>query len=336
MKYCKKCGLPETYPQIAFDENGTCCYCKFYKTHKEEIENKKEREQIFRNQIALAKEKAKETNAPYDCIVGLSGGKDSTYIVWQMKHTYGLRVLAVTFQNGFHTEYGRKNIENSLEKLDVDHITVRLNEQELRKTYTKCVSILKNFCSVCFHYMHYYCHEIAGRYGIPLIVNGRTKGQILQSALSVRGIEPFEISGNLREFEYQMFGELSEKLASRKKVDYLENYQVTSLSYFAYHDVTEEETMAFLEQAIGWERPASGVPHADCWAHPMAENFSILKRGYPIRTGELAVLVRSGELTKEEAKEMLDHDRETYCVADPEISQRFYERIRVKERKGHD
>lgn len=331
MEYCKKCGLPKTYPGIRINKEGTCNFCDFYDAHRELLENAEERERIFREQVELAKKKAAKTNAPYDCVVGFSGGKDSSYIIYQMKKNYGLRVLAVTFQNGFHTEYGRNNIETVLQLLNVDYMSVRLNEKELRKLYTKCVSVLKNFCSVCFHFMHYYCHQIAGKYGIPLIVNGRTKGQIYQTALGEKGIEPFEISHNLRDFEYQMFGKLSEKLAERKRVDYLEDVDVTSLSYFAYHDITEEEIMAFLEKEIGWVRPDSKVPHADCWAHPLAENFSIVKRGYPIRTGEMAVMVRRGELTKEAAAEILEGDRKLFTEVDPELKKRFYERIAVRD-----
>lgn len=334
MRHCEKCGLPESYPGIHFNKEGSCNYCEFYEKHRELLENQKEREELFAEQVERAKEKAAKRGAPYDCIVGFSGGKDSTYIIWQMKHTYGLRVLAVTFQNGFHTEYGRNNIEIALKKINVDHITVRMREDELRRMYSKSVSVLKNFCSVCFHYMHYYCHETAGRLGVPLIVNGRTKGQIMQTALDERGIEPFQISHNLREFEYQMFGELSERLAARKRVDYLEKVEVMSLSYFAYHDVSEAETMRFLEKELGWIRPESGIPHADCWAHAMAENFSIQKRGFPIRTGELAVLVRAGELTKDEAEMMLKEDYDHYHVVDKELSERFYERIACREKKA--
>lgn len=336
MRYCERCGLPENYPGIRFNEEGICNYCGFYEKNREFLEDKEKRKGLFEKQIELARKKAAESGAPYDCIVGFSGGKDSTYIIWQMKHTYGLRVLAVTFQNGFHTEYGRNNIEIALDKINVDHLTVRMKEEELRKIYSKSVSVLKNFCSVCFHYMHYYCHEIADRLGVPLIVNGRTKGQILQTALDERGIEPFQLSHNLREFEYQMFGELSERLAQRGRVDYLEHAAVTSLSYFAYFDVSEEETMEFLEKELGWIRPKSGIPHADCWAHAMAENFSIKKRGFPIRTGELAVLVRAGELPKELARVMLKEDYEHYKTADKELSDRFYERIRVRTISGKD
>lgn len=330
MKYCKICGLPESYHGIQFDEKGVCNYCNFYETHRETLENKEYRKKIFEEEIEKAKKKAAENGSAYDCVVGFSGGKDSTYIIWQMKNVYKLRVLAITFQNGFHTEYGRSNIETSLQQLNVEHLTVRMQEEELRKVCRKSVKILKNFCAVCFHYMHYYCHQIAGAMGIPLIVNGRTRGQIYQNALSEEKIEPFELSHNLLDFEYQMFGKLSEKLAARGRVDYLRDVSVTSLSYFAYHDVTEEETMAFLEKELDWKRPETGVPHADCWAHPMAENFSIRKRGYPVRTGELAVLVRSGEMTKEEAALELEKDREKYSVVDLKLKEEFYDRIKER------
>lgn len=328
MKYCEKCGLPESYPGIKFNVNGTCNFCEFYDEHRAFLEDEKTRHQIFVEKVEEAKRIAAENGAPYDCVVGLSGGKDSTYIVWQLKNVYKLRVLAITFQNGFHTEYGRKNVDNALQKLNISHLTVRMPDDELRKVYTKCISVMKNFCAVCFHYMHYHCHQIAGHMGIPLIVNGRTKGQILQTALSERKLEPFEISDNLLDFEYQMFGNLSEKLAARGKVDYLKDVKVTSLSYFAYHDITEEETMKFLEKELDWVRPKSSVPHADCWAHAMAEHFSIVKRGYPIRTGEFGVLVRSGEMDKEEAAEILAEDMKIYTEADPELKEKFYERIK--------
>lgn len=330
MKYCKKCGFPETYPGIEFNDSGYCNYCDFYEEHKTFFNDKKKRHELFCKKVEEAKQKAAETNAPYDCVVGFSGGKDSSYIIYQMKQTYGMRVLAVTFENGFHTGYGKNNIENLLQKLDVDYITMRLNERELRLYYSKCVALMKNFCSVCFHFGNYFCHSIAGKFGIPLIVNGRTKGQILQNALSEKRIEPFQISYNLKDFEYQMFGKLVEKCAERKLMDYLEEVHVMNLSFFAYHDITEEETIKFLEEKIGWKRSDAGIPHGDCWAHPMAEYFSIKKRGYPVRTGELAVLVRQGELTKEEASAILEKDKIVYSRIDPKLKEEFRKRIKIR------
>ena len=330
MEHCKRCGLPVSYQGIHLDEQGVCNFCAFFESHKEELSNQEQLESIFQREVEKAKEKAKENGAAYDCLVGLSGGKDSTYIIYQMKHRYGMRVLAFTLDNGFSTEYGRKNIENALDKLDVDHIRIAVKESELRSLYRKCVRLMHNFCSVCFHLMHYYSFLLAGQYKIPLIVNGRTKGQIYQSAADVRGIEPFELSGNLKEFEYQMFGRLIDKLEGNSCLDLLPQVEARALSYFAYHEISEEETMAFLELKIGWKRPEGKIKHGDCWAHAMAEKMSLEKHGYPVRTGEMAVMVRSGKMTLEEADKILEEDRQQFSQVDEELVQRFNDRIRMR------
>lgn len=330
MNYCKKCGLPENYQGITLDENGICNFCHFYESQKDTLQDYAGLEAFFQARVDAAREKARADGARYDCLVGFSGGKDSTYIIYQMKHRYHMRVLAFTLDNGFSTEYGRKNIENALDKLSVDHIRISTNEETLRQYYSKSVKLLHNFCGVCFHLMHYYSYLLASQYHIPLIVNGRTRGQVLQGASGKRGIEPFQINHSLKEFEYQMFGRLVDKLDGHSCIDLLHGVEAEALSYFMYHKVSEEETMAFLEQSIGWTRPAAGVPHADCWAHAMAEKMSQEKHGYPVRTGEMAVLVREGDITLEEARETLEKDRAHYEHVDPDLRERFFQRIEVR------
>lgn len=330
MKRCIKCGLDETYTGIRFSDSGVCNYCEFYEKHKTEIEDEAGLELKFLEKIGKAKEKAKQNGARYDCLVGFSGGKDSTYIIYQLMKKYDMRVLAFTFDNGFSTQYGKDNIANALSKLNVDHITFSMKDEVLRKQYSMCVKMMKNFCSVCFHNMHYYSYLFAHQNGIPMIVNGRTIGQILQCADSTDRIEPFETSKNLKDFEHQMFRGLEERTEKMGKIEYLKEIDdIEAVSYFAYHKVSEEETMKFLEEAIGWQRPKGVSGHADCFAHAMAEHMSIQKHGYPVRKGELAVLVRRGELTIEEAEEMLKRDWANFEEVDLETREQFYQRIGV-------
>ncbi|RDU22704.1 adenine nucleotide alpha hydrolase family protein [Anaerosacchariphilus polymeriproducens] len=330
MRKCKKCGLPVTFKGIHIDKNGVCNYCNFFEEKKVKILNYQNLEKDFLEELENAKKQAQKNGSDYDCLVGLSGGKDSTYIIYKLKNDYGMRVLAYTFDNGFSTDYARNNIKNALEKLDVDYMSVSMKESELRRYYTAFMKLMHNFCSVCFHFMHYYSHKIAYEKKIPLIVNGRTIGQILQTADSEKGIEPFQISNNLKEFEYQMFGKLTDKLEQQKFVEYLNESRVRSLSYFAYHNVSEEETMDFLEKRINWKRPDKGTSHPDCWAHALAEKLNIEKCGYPVRTGELAVLVRAGKISKEEMEEILSKDMDRYREIDSTTEKRFYERIKYR------
>lgn len=327
---CTKCGLDETYTRIKFNKNNICNYCQFFEKYKDELNNEENLELKFQEKVERAKEKAKKNKAAYDCLVGFSGGKDSTYIIYQLIKKYHMRVLAFTFDNGFSTPYGKDNISNALSKLHVDHITFSMNDAALRKQYSMCVKMMKNFCSVCFHNMHYYSYLFAHQNKIPMIVNGRTIGQILQCADSMDRIEPFETSKNLKDFEHQMFAGLEEKAEKSGKVEYLKEISdIEAVSYFAYHKLSEEETMKFLEEHIGWQRPKGVSGHADCFAHAMAEYLSIQKHGYPVRRGELAVLVRAGEMTMEEAESILEKDRQSFQEISLEEKERFYQRIGV-------
>ncbi len=330
MKKCVKCGLDENYTGITFDDKDVCNYCNFYEKHKVEINDEKSLELKFQEKIKRAKELASKNGAKYDCLVGFSGGKDSTYIIYQLKNIYNMRVLAFTFNNGFSTQYGKDNIENALSKLNVDHITFSMDDLKLRKQYSMCVKMMKNFCSVCFHNMHYYSYLFAYQNKIPMIVNGRTIGQILQCAEDTDRIEPFETSMNLKDFEHQMFKGLEERTEKSGKIEYLKEIDhIEAVSYFAYHKVSEEETMKFLEEKIGWKRPKGVSGHADCWAHAMAEYLSIQKHGHPIRKGELAVLIRQGDMTIEEAEKILEKDRENFQEVSMETKEKFYNRIQV-------
>ena len=133
MKYCIKCGLPETYPKIKIDAEGVCCFCRFYEAHQAQLDDYDSLHRQFLSEIEKAKEKARENGSPYDCIVGLSGGKDGAYLICQLKKVYGMRVLAYTFDNGFSTDFGRQNCEKLKRAMDIDHIYISMKDSELCK-----------------------------------------------------------------------------------------------------------------------------------------------------------------------------------------------------------
>jgi hypothetical protein len=94
MQRCSKCILPETYPNITFDEKGVCNFCRTYKEPKPTGG-----EDILINLF----NKVKKMGRIYDAVVPLSGGKDSTYVLYLATQVYKLNVLAYTFHNGFLT-----------------------------------------------------------------------------------------------------------------------------------------------------------------------------------------------------------------------------------------
>ena len=120
MKYCIKCLFPDTKPGLTMDENGVCDACRTSKL-KEQIDWDKRREEL---KNILNKYKSRDGN--YDCIIPVSGGKDSHFQTYVITHEFGLNPLLVTFHPRDFTELGRKNIEN-LKNLGADMIEFTSN-----------------------------------------------------------------------------------------------------------------------------------------------------------------------------------------------------------------
>lgn len=164
MKYCKTCIIPDTRPNIELDEHGICNACRSHQSRPQIDWD--ERESQFRDVVKLAKEKS----AGYDCLVPVSGGKDSTWqIIKCLEH--GLNPLAVTWRTPGRTEIGQHNLD-CLINIGVDHIDYQVNPVvERRFVYQS----FKKFGSTAIP-MHMALFniplKIASRFRIPLVIWG--------------------------------------------------------------------------------------------------------------------------------------------------------------------
>jgi asparagine synthetase B (glutamine-hydrolysing) len=124
LKKCSKCILPETYPHIYFDKDGVCNYCLSYE------------KQIFFGEEALNDylKKFRSSSGKPDCIVGLSGGRDSCYGLHLLKTKYGLNPVAYTYDWGLTTDISRVNAAKVCGELGVEHI-IRSADIEKKRKY---------------------------------------------------------------------------------------------------------------------------------------------------------------------------------------------------------
>jgi len=106
IKYCRNCLFPDTKPDLTLDENGVCSACRFA-VQKEEIDWN-ERRQELKNILEKFRNR---TGSNWDCIIPVSGGKDSTYATIVIKKEFGLNPLLVRFSPREFTDLGRKNID---------------------------------------------------------------------------------------------------------------------------------------------------------------------------------------------------------------------------------
>ena len=131
---CTRCIMDTTDPDVQFDENGICNHCKnYYVRVSNEVysgENGKRR----LNEI-VAKIKAHGHGKQYDCITGVSGGVDSTMVIYTLKKL-GLRPLVVHFDNGWNTELANANVKRMLDILNIDLHTTVADWEEFKNLVT--------------------------------------------------------------------------------------------------------------------------------------------------------------------------------------------------------
>ncbi|MGE0567940.1 MAG: N-acetyl sugar amidotransferase [Bacteroidia bacterium] len=128
MRYCSKCLFPETKPDLHFDEKGVCSACKAAEEKNIGI-NWEEREKQFHEIVNHYKKKPGEPG--WDCIIPVSGGKDSTYQAYFMKEVCGMNPLCVCFETTSVTEIGQRNLDN-ISKMGMDVIHFKKNYNAYR------------------------------------------------------------------------------------------------------------------------------------------------------------------------------------------------------------
>lgn len=128
---CKRCIMDNVNdPDIFFDKEGNCNYCNSYIQYTDS--QKKNKEHLFETIEPLLEQiKAENKNKKYDCIVGVSGGTDSAFLTYKLIE-FGLRPLAVHFDNGWNSETASQNIEMLLKKLNVDLFTAVIDWEEFK------------------------------------------------------------------------------------------------------------------------------------------------------------------------------------------------------------
>jgi len=120
IKYCEKCVTPNTRPRIEFDKEGVCNACR-HEEWKDTVDWEKKREELRK----LTAQYRNKNN--YDCIIPVSGGKDSHYQVWYLKEFLGLNPLCVTFAPSIPNKLGQQNLRNLIEEFNVDHVMITPN-----------------------------------------------------------------------------------------------------------------------------------------------------------------------------------------------------------------
>ena len=167
IKYCKKCFLPSSRPNLVVDENGVCNACSSGSLDPNWSQRAIQFETIC--------EESKSRNKPYDCLIPVSGGKDST---WQTLKAleYGLKPLCVTWRTPARTVLGQKNLDNLI-ALGVDHFDITLNPILDRHLTRRCFEEFGSPAIPMHAAIHFLPVNVAIKFDIPLIIWGENSAK---------------------------------------------------------------------------------------------------------------------------------------------------------------
>lgn len=169
MIYCNKCILPNTRPNIYILANGICSACD-YNLHKEKVNWKNKKFEFLK----IVK-KIKSKNLLYDCLIPVSGGKDSTWQVL-LALKYKLNPLTFTYKSPLRNKIGQKNLDN-LKKLGVHHIDFTVNEK-VEKKILKRAFIKYGAVAIPMHMaMWSMSYNLAVKFKIPYIFWGENSAK---------------------------------------------------------------------------------------------------------------------------------------------------------------
>lgn len=164
MKYCSKCIIPDTRPNIALDEEGVCNACRSHESRPSI--DWSQRQDLFADVVSHAKAKSEG----YDCLVPVSGGKDSTWQIIKCLE-YGLNPLAVTWKTPGRTELGQHNLD-CLINLGVDHVDYQVSPKVERKFVLRSFEQYGSTAIPMHMALFNIPLKIASRFQIPLVVWG--------------------------------------------------------------------------------------------------------------------------------------------------------------------
>lgn len=260
---------------------------------------------------------------PYDCLLGISGGKDSTYVLYSLVKDYHLKVLTFTFDNLFLSEAARKNIKTIIEDLEVEHFYYAFPPHIQQKLYRQAITRLGSPCFGCSFLLYIVSNYIALEKSIPLVFHGREPVQMFKE-LHSKSFDPFLpfLESNLYPYHPGKNKRMSMKALHRaflyfKKgfdrnlIDTVKNEFFPLdpagvpaerfpefLGYFLYHAYERQK----IEADTRWIRLEH---HSDCVIHDAAEYMKKQVAGCSVAESEIYTAVRLDFLDLAQAKKQV-------------------------------
>lgn len=322
MKYCARCMYPaNAKPAILLDEEGVCSGCRYHESRRRV--DWARREKLLREILEEHKRKAREAGSPHDCIIPVSGGKDSHFQAHLLKNVYGMNPLFVTFNHIYNSPLGLRNLNNLVERFGCDLIRYTASPAAVRKISR---AMLKRVGDLTWHYhagIMTFPYQIAVKYRIPLIVWGEEGFAELTGMFTLddmveftkwkrqehdmRGYEPHEIIG-------EESGVTEQEIAPYifPADEEIESVGVRGIYLSNFFNWDAKAQAELVIEKYGFEvhrsrRDRTFLLYAktDDHANDVHDYLKYLKFGYGRATDDASIEIRHGRMTREEGVEQV-------------------------------
>ncbi len=326
MEYCSRCLYPaNAKPTIIFDEDdGICSGCKYHESRTSRLANIdwEERKRMFERICEQAKQMAKERGNFHDCIVPVSGGKDSHFQVWILKEFYGMHPLLVSYNHIFNSPIGNRNLSNLVERSGFDHIRYTSGTDSVRKLSRY---MLRRVGDLTWHYhagIMTIPFRVAVEKNIPLVVWGEEGYAELTGMFTLEDFVEFK---KWTRKEHDMRGIEAEELIGCDDItaqdiaplifpsdEQIEKTGVRGIymsNFFRWDAKVQAETMirewGFSPVSYERDRTFNLYAKIEDHANDVHDYLKFLKFGYGRATDDASTEIRHGRMSREEGMEQV-------------------------------
>jgi hypothetical protein len=315
---CKRCCHDTTVPGIRFDKEGVCNFCHLYDKLAAQFPLGAEGERLLEAQLAKVRKAGQ--GRKFDCILGISGGRDSSWLLWRAVKDWGLRPLAVHFNDGFANPVAGENMVKACRKLGVELRTVTSDwneSKDIRIAFLKASTPDLNIGTDLGLAAALY--GVASKEGIRHILIGQS--------FRTEGIKPLSWSyfdGDYLRNVHARFGtrplrpwkpdDPGFNLGMRELFHYTIRRRIRTLTPLYFTDYQRPAAEEILKRELGWVYP--GAHYFDDLYHALVKYVHRVKFNIDLNMNSDAALVLSGQMSREKA---IEEAHSISAIEDPKV-----------------
>jgi PP-loop superfamily ATP-utilizing enzyme len=308
---CPMCLMPSHAVTLSRDEKS-CSYC----TPDDSREAITAGETFIPNDnkgwsIDDIKNLREQSGGKYDCLVGLTGGRDSTFILYYIKKVLNLNPLAVNFSSPFQSEEAKHNMLDATSRLGVDFESYSIDSTFFNKLAKGFFIKHGEFCSPCHKGHHFTLAKFASEHGIRVIIRG------ISSKIDLNKANPKYFSYFCQsedEFNERVknmadeFDITNEELSRHQKMTHIQSWKDQTVLTIDLPDLLDwgyDEIQNVLDNEFDWKHPEGQFFHCDCVMNPTLCYTECAKHGYSEKQIVISNLLASKDIPIEKGKELL-------------------------------